>query len=90
MESKKPPLGLTPRWLLDEEREREIYAAIDRYNEADYPIPIEWIQELTEIQERLRKFYNAYYHRTPSEWAPPCAQDEYEKELEVDYEIGYE
>ena len=64
MESKKPPLGLTPRWLLDEEREIEIYAAIDRYNEAGYPIPIEWIQELTEIQERLRKFYNVYYHRT--------------------------
>ena len=64
MENKKPPLGLTPRWLLDEEREIEIYAAIDRYNEAGYPIPIEWIQELTEIQERLRKFYNGYYHRT--------------------------
>lgn len=37
----KPPTGITPRWLLDEERAIEIEQAIRRYNEVDYPIPIE-------------------------------------------------
>ena len=54
----KPPIGITPRWLLDEERAIEIKQAITRYNEADYPIPIEWVQELNEIYERLDKFYH--------------------------------
>lgn len=54
----KPPIGITPRWLLDEERAIEIEEAIVRYNKADYPIPIEWIQELNEVYERLNKFYH--------------------------------
>lgn len=54
----KPPIGITPRWLLDEERAREIEQAIMRYNEVDYPIPVEWIQELNEVYERLNKFHN--------------------------------
>ena len=49
----KPPLGITPRWFLDEEREAEIWRAITRYAEAGYPIPMEWYQELDEIIERL-------------------------------------
>ena len=53
----KPPIGITPRWLLDEERATEIEEAIVRYNKADYSIPIEWIQELNEVYERLNKFY---------------------------------
>ena len=58
---KKPPIGITPRWLLDEEREIEIKEAINRYNEAEYPIPYEWIEELIEIQKRLKGFYAIYY-----------------------------
>lgn len=58
IELKKLPLGITPRWLLDEERAIEIEQAIARYNEADYPIPVEWIQELNEVYERLNKFYH--------------------------------
>lgn len=58
IELKKPPLGITPRWLLDEERAIEIEQAIMRYNEVDYPIPVEWIQELNEVYERLNKFYH--------------------------------
>ena len=57
-EVKKPPIGITPRWLLDEERAIEIEQAIARYNEADYSIPVEWIQELNEVYERLNKFYH--------------------------------
>ena len=54
----KPPIGITPRWLLDEERAIEIEQAITRYNEVDYPIPVEWIQELNEVYKRLNKFYH--------------------------------
>ena len=61
--SNKPPIGITPRWLLDEERAIEIEQAIARYNEADYPIPIEWIQELNEVYERLNKFYHIQSNR---------------------------
>lgn len=51
----KPPLGLTPRWLMDEKRQTEILAAIDRFGEAGKPIPAEWIEEYNEIVERLSK-----------------------------------
>lgn len=59
----KPPLGITPRWLLDEEREIEIRRAITRYTDAGYPIPIEWYQELNEITKRLSEFYHVEYHK---------------------------
>ena len=59
----KPPLGITPRWLLDEERAIEIEQAITRYSEVDYPIPVEWIQELNEVYERLNKFYHIQSNR---------------------------
>lgn len=59
----KPPIGITPRWLLDEEREIEIREAITRYTEAGYPVPIEWYQELNEITERLSSFYHMKYHK---------------------------
>lgn len=59
----KPPIGITPRWLLDEEREIEIRRAITRYTDAGYPIPIEWYEELNEIVERLSKFYHVEYHK---------------------------
>ena len=55
--SSKPPIGITPRWLLDEEREIEIRRAITRYTIAGYPVPDEWYEELNEIVERLFKFY---------------------------------
>jgi hypothetical protein len=44
----KPPLGLVPRFIRDEERVREIIEAIDRYNEAGKPVPQEWLDELNE------------------------------------------
>jgi hypothetical protein len=45
----KPPLGLTPRWLLDLQRTKEILAAMDRYVEAGQFIPEEWTDELNEL-----------------------------------------
>lgn len=49
----KPPLGLKPRHLCDEEREKDIKEAIIRYCEADKEIPIEWLEEYNEILRRL-------------------------------------
>jgi hypothetical protein len=41
----KPPLGLTPKWIIDEHRMQDIHEAIMRYNQAHKEIPSEWIQE---------------------------------------------
>lgn len=48
----KPPLGLVPRFIRDEERAREILEAIGRYNDAGEPVPVNWIWEL---EQKLRK-----------------------------------
>ena len=41
----KPPLGLIPQRSWKAMRIDEIKAAIQRYMEADKPIPIEWVEE---------------------------------------------
>lgn len=48
----KPPLGLVPRFIRDEERVREIIEALGRYNDVGKPVPQEWLNELC---ERIRK-----------------------------------
>jgi hypothetical protein len=48
----KPPIGLRPRWLVDDQRLEEIIAAVIRYIYAGYPIPIEWAEELNELTVR--------------------------------------
>lgn len=45
---KKPPLGLVPRYIRDEQRAREIIDAILRYIDNGRPVPHEWIDELAE------------------------------------------
>jgi hypothetical protein len=49
-----PPLGLRPRWLVAEQRIAEIKAAMNRYIEANEPIPSEWQEELHELLAYLR------------------------------------
>jgi hypothetical protein len=49
---KKPPLGIKPRWLHEEQRINAITAAIKRYLEEDVPIPQKWIEEYNELAER--------------------------------------
>ena len=41
----KPPLGLKPKSISDEQRLDEIDAAIERYVVALYPIPQSWLDE---------------------------------------------
>jgi hypothetical protein len=51
----KPPLGVKPRNLHDEERANALDEAIVRYLNEDLPVPIEWVQEFNELRTRLNK-----------------------------------
>lgn len=51
--SKRPPLGVRPRYLLDEERITELKGAISRYIKSNWPIPDNIINEYNELTERL-------------------------------------
>ena len=48
----KPPLGITPRFVSEEKRIQEIQSGINRFINAKYPIPIEWVEELNEYFEQ--------------------------------------
>lgn len=74
----KPPIGITPRWLLDEKREIELRQAIERYIEAGYSIPMEWYQEWDEIIERLSKIYNIKYYKIYEIHEPIYERKDYE------------
>jgi len=52
---KKPPLGLIPRKIKDQQRLEEILEALDRYIYAKKAIPINWIEEYNELCEKLDK-----------------------------------
>ena len=48
-ENKKPPLGLTPKFVRKQERMNEIRDALARYYESQMKIPLEWIREYNEL-----------------------------------------
>jgi len=48
----KLPIGLVPRYICDDLRLKEIDAAVGRYEERNYAIPEEWIEERNEIMKR--------------------------------------
>lgn len=51
----KPPVGVKPRWIMDELRFDELVQAFGRHFKGCYPIPIEWVEEYNEICERLKR-----------------------------------
>lgn len=51
----KPPIGVKPRNLHDEERANALDEAMVRYLNADLPFPIEWATEWNELRARLNK-----------------------------------
>jgi hypothetical protein len=51
----KPPLGITPRFILEEKRLQEIIEGIDRRVKATYEIPIEWIEEYNMLVNKIKK-----------------------------------
>jgi hypothetical protein len=50
----KPPLGLRPRFIADEDRLREIEAAITRLKTCGWRVPAEWLTERDEIDARVQ------------------------------------
>jgi len=53
--SRKPPLGLRPRFIVAEHRVAEIDAAIQRYIEAEQAIPQPWTEEREELLTWLNR-----------------------------------
>lgn len=47
-ELKKPPLGLSPKYVYNDIRIQEILGAIGRYSENGMVVPSEWLQELSD------------------------------------------
>jgi hypothetical protein len=46
-----PPLGVRPKWLVNEQRITEIAEAITRYVKTRNPLPIAWVEEYNELVE---------------------------------------
>jgi len=51
VKNKKPPLGLIPKKIKDEERLLDICEAIARYISVNKKIPPEWLKEYNELTE---------------------------------------
>lgn len=51
----KPPLGLKPRYIHDEQRVDDICRAMIRYMNNKQPIPIEWLEEYNELRTKDNK-----------------------------------
>ena len=52
---KKPPLGVKPRWLHEEQRLQDLGGAIFRYLSDKMPIQIDWVEEYNEILKRMEE-----------------------------------
>lgn len=48
-ETKKPPLGIEPRYIWEEKRRQKIRKAITEYMNADLMVPESWIEEWNEL-----------------------------------------
>lgn len=51
---RKPPLGLKPRNIFEEERIHEIFQAMMRYRQSHQEIPEEWIAEFNDLMRRSK------------------------------------
>jgi len=47
------PLGLAPKWLIQEKRRNEISEAMSRYLTAGLKVPTEWVEEYNELVESI-------------------------------------
>ncbi len=50
----KPPLGIRPRWVVEEQRLTEIAEGALRYRMAGEIIPMEWLEEAVELTKYLQ------------------------------------
>lgn len=51
----RPPHGIVPRWLHDEQRRDALEATMQRFADANYPINQDWVKEFNELEERCEK-----------------------------------
>jgi len=51
----KPPTGLKPKWMADEQRMVEISVAITQYMGSCKPIPKEWLAEYNKLAAEYQK-----------------------------------
>jgi hypothetical protein len=49
----KPPIGLKPQHIHEQDRMKDIMDAMQRYGDATKPIPANWVREYNEIAIRL-------------------------------------
>jgi hypothetical protein len=52
--SRKPPIGLTPERIWKIQRFEDVTAAIQRYLDAGFVVPDEWIDEYSRLKKELR------------------------------------
>lgn len=50
--TKKPPLGIKPRYIHEEERIADLGEAINRRIEVKQEIPIDWVSEYNELADK--------------------------------------
>lgn len=49
----KPPLGLVPKRIRQQQRFNEVCGAFARYYDAGKKMPIEWVEEYNELVDAL-------------------------------------
>ena len=59
----RPPIGLKPRFICDEQRKVQVLEAMLRYSEARKHIPEEWLQELLELNYKGKQMYNGIIYK---------------------------
>lgn len=50
----KPPIGIKPRFIHDEQRFEELRQCIHRYLSAGLPINKDWIEEYNELSKKIK------------------------------------
>jgi hypothetical protein len=70
IKSVKPPLGITPKYIHDQERSNDLVEAIQRYLSAGREIPLEWIEEFNEFFKKVEEIgvisLNGHLHEIES------------------------
>lgn len=52
---KKPPLGIKPKWLVNEHRCEELYEKIQQYKTLNLDVPLAWIIEHKQLTRIIKK-----------------------------------
>jgi len=55
MSEEKPPIGLVPKWKVQEDRLKALCQAVVRYLEDNRSIPAEWLEELEELSGAINR-----------------------------------